>query len=45
MVVNSIAVRAGKPLFLPHKLHIDNSNAAFLNNENNALAQQAFVIT
>lgn len=45
MVVNIIAVRTGKPLFLPHNLHKDNSNDAFLNKGNKALAQQAFIIT
>lgn len=45
MVVNIIAVRARKPLILPHNLHKDDSNAVFLNKGNKALAQQDFIIT
>lgn len=40
MVVNIIAVHAGKTLFLPYSLHILDSNAAFLNKGNKALANK-----
>lgn len=40
MVVNIIAVRAGNTLFLPYSLHIHDSNAAFLNKGNKALANK-----
>lgn len=43
MVVNIIAVRAGKTLLLLHSLHIHDSNAAFLNKGNKALANNLII--